>query len=166
MPTVALSPGHAFAGGFFVALYHDYRIQNSSKGFLCLNEIDIGMVIPTFMLSIVREKLGSNSTFRDAALEGRRFTGAEAHKLGIVDALGGLEDAIKFAQDKKLVAKARSGPWGAMKEDMYRATLEACRDFNGSVEWRTNLEEQKDKLDEARAEKVKVWEQSNKLSKL
>lgn len=166
MPTIALSPGHAFAGGLFIALAHDYRIQNPSKGFLCLNEIDIGMAIPTFMMSIVREKLGSTPAFRDACLEGRRFNPQEALQSGIVDALGGLEEAVKFAQDKKLVQKANSGPWGGMKEDMYRTTIELCRTFTQEMAWRTKVEEDRDADAEERAKKVESWTGTNKLAKL
>lgn len=42
MPTVALMNGHAFAGGLMLAMYHDYRVFNPSRGFLCLNELDFG----------------------------------------------------------------------------------------------------------------------------
>lgn len=34
MPTVALLNGHTFAGGLILAMHHDYRIQNPTKGFL------------------------------------------------------------------------------------------------------------------------------------
>lgn len=166
MPTIAVSPGHAFAGGLFIALSHDYRFQNPAKGFLCLNEIDIGMAIPTFMLSIVREKLGSTAAFRDACLEGRRYTAQEALKAGIVDVLGGVDEAIKFAQERKLVQKANSGPWGGMKDDMYRTTIELSQDFGKSVDWRENVEKEKDAAAADRATKVAAWEKKNGLSKL
>lgn len=42
MPTVALMPGHAFAAGLMTAMYHDYRVFNPSRGFLCLNELEFG----------------------------------------------------------------------------------------------------------------------------
>lgn len=42
MPTIALMNGHAFAGGLMLAMYHDYRVFNPARGFLCLNELDFG----------------------------------------------------------------------------------------------------------------------------
>lgn len=124
------------------------------------------MAIPTFMMSIVREKLGSTPAFRDACLEGRRFNAKEALEVGIVDALGGLDDAVKFAQDKKLVQKANSGPWGGMKDDMYRTTIEACRSFQTDMAWRFKVDEERETRAAEAAKRVEAWEKTSKSSKL
>ena len=42
MPTIALINGHAFAGGLMLAMFHDYRVMNPHRGYLCLNELDFG----------------------------------------------------------------------------------------------------------------------------
>lgn len=166
MPTIALLNGHAFAGGFFVALFHDYRIQNPDRGFCCANEIDIGMAIPTALLSIIKEKVTSSQDFRSVVLEGKRFNGKEALKVGLVDGLGGLQEAIAFAEERKLATKANTGPWGMMKEDMYRQTLTFLRDPKGTDEWRQKIEETKDKAEQVRASRVEDWEKHNKAAKL
>lgn len=72
MPTVALINGHGFAGGFLVAMMHDYRIMNPHKGYLCMNERDLGMRLPSAMTSIFRQKV-SPQTFRKTILEAHRF---------------------------------------------------------------------------------------------
>ena len=72
MPTVALLNGHAFAGGFMVAMMHDYRIMNPHKGYLCLNELELGVGLRPPMLSIFREKI-SAATLRKIILEAYRF---------------------------------------------------------------------------------------------
>lgn len=166
MPTIALLNGHTFAGGLFIAMFHDYRIQNPSRGFCCLNEIDIGMVIPTAILSMFREKVPSATTFRSAVLEGKRFAGPEALEEGIVDGLGGLDVALKFAEERKLLAKVNSGPWGQMKEDMYRETLGFLRDHKGTMQWRENIEAAKEQEEGRRAKVVGGWEKKSKAAKL
>jgi enoyl-CoA hydratase/carnithine racemase len=72
MPTVALLNGHTFAGGLMVAMMHDYRIMNPHKGYLCLNELELGMGLRPPMCSIFREKVGAG-TFRRMILEAVRF---------------------------------------------------------------------------------------------
>jgi enoyl-CoA hydratase/carnithine racemase len=127
MPTIALINGHAFAGGFMLAMYHDYRIFNPTRGFLCLNELDLGVPLQPPMSSIFREKM-SPAIYKVIVLEAKRFGGKEALEGGIVDALGGLEDALKFVGEKKLAGKAKTGVYGALKAEMYRETVGYCKD--------------------------------------
>jgi enoyl-CoA hydratase/carnithine racemase len=72
MPTVALLNGHTFAGGLMVAMMHDYRIMNPHRGYLCLNELELGMGLRPPMCSVFREKVGAG-TFRRLILEAVRF---------------------------------------------------------------------------------------------
>ncbi|KAL5021431.1 hypothetical protein ScPMuIL_000586 [Solemya velum] len=46
LPTVAAINGLAFAGGAVLATAHDYRVKNSKRGWICLNGVDIHIVIP------------------------------------------------------------------------------------------------------------------------
>lgn len=124
------------------------------------------MAIPTALLSIMREKVTSASVFRAMVLEGKRFNSNEAYSAGLVDALGGLEEAVKFAEERKLVEKAESGPWGMMKEDMYRETLGYLRDPQGTDEWRAKIEEAKEGAEKERTERVEEWEKNNVVAKL
>lgn len=105
MPTISLLNRHAFAAGFMLAMYHDYRIQNPEKGFLCVNELEFGVPLQTPMMSIFREKL-TPATFRHVVLEAHRFGGKKSLEAGIVDALGGIEEALAFIRDRKLPSKA------------------------------------------------------------
>lgn len=75
--------------GLMTAMFHDYRIMNPHKGFLCLNELDFGASLNPTMVSVFRIKLGM-STFRNMVLESRRYPALEALKEGIVDGLGAL----------------------------------------------------------------------------
>lgn len=57
IPSIAAINGHAFAGGFMLALCHDYRVMREDRGYLCLNEIDLGMNLTHGMNALVRAKI-------------------------------------------------------------------------------------------------------------
>ncbi|PWY89120.1 enoyl-CoA hydratase/isomerase family protein, partial [Aspergillus heteromorphus CBS 117.55] len=139
MPTLSLLNGHAFAAGFMLSMYHDYRIQNPSKGFLCINELEFGVPLQAPMMSVFREKL-TPVVFRDVVLGAHRFPGNEALKVGIVDGLGGLEDAVRFVDERGLVRLPRTGIYGVMKEEMYRHSWGILDDHEGNVRWRGRVE--------------------------
>ena len=72
MPTIALLNGHTFAGALMLAMMHDYRIMNPHKGYLCLNELELGVPLRPAMTSIFRQKV-SPQTYRRMVLEAARF---------------------------------------------------------------------------------------------
>ncbi|KAF3177647.1 hypothetical protein EYR41_008710 [Orbilia oligospora] len=122
MPTVALINGHAFAGGFITSMCHDYRVMNPSKGFLCMNELEFGAPLIPPLTSIFRNKL-SAKTYRSIVLEAHRFTGPQALKEDIVDALGALEETFKLIDEKKLDKKAKSGIYSVIRRETWRETF-------------------------------------------
>ena len=72
MPTIALMNGHAFAGALMLAMMHDYRIMNPHRGYLCLNELELGVPLRPPMSSVFRQKV-SPQTYRRMVLEAARF---------------------------------------------------------------------------------------------
>ena len=128
MPTVALMNGHAFAGGLMTAMYHDYRIMNPHKGFVCLNELDFGAALQPAMASVFRVKL-SMTSFRDMVLESKRYPALEALKEGIIDGVGGVDETLAFIAEMKLTQKAQGASYGKIKEELYR---EVIRDLDES----------------------------------
>ncbi|KAJ5732322.1 hypothetical protein N7493_003803 [Penicillium malachiteum] len=159
MPTVCLLNGHAFAGGFMLAMYHDYRIQNPAKGFLCVNELEFGVPLQTPMMSIFREKL-TPTTFRNVVLEAHRFGGKDSLQAGIVDGLGGLDEVLGLIRDRKLVTKAATGIYGTMKEEMYSRVLNGLDDHAGNLAWREKVEQKKDEVQARSLQDVEKWEKS------
>ncbi|TID22684.1 enoyl-CoA hydratase/isomerase family protein [Venturia nashicola] len=163
MPTIALINGHAFGAGCFLGLAHDYRIQNSTRGFNCLPEIDMGVLIPTAVQAMFKQKIPNPIVFRDVALEGRRFGGPEALKMGWVDGLGGMEEVLKLVKERKLASRGVTSAWGGIKEDMYSETLAAMDDEGANGRWRNEIERVKlGKTKESKA-KVEKWEKGAKL---
>ncbi|KAM0332415.1 hypothetical protein ACHAQA_002695 [Verticillium albo-atrum] len=122
MPTIALIPGHAFAGGFMTAMHHDYRVQNPSKGFLCMNEVDFGAPLKPPMSAIFRIKT-TPKIYQEIVLEGKRFPAPAALEVGLVDALGGLDEALKLIEERQLIKKGQSGVYGVLKAEMWRESV-------------------------------------------
>ncbi|KAJ5362775.1 Crotonase core [Penicillium brevicompactum] len=160
MPTVCLLNGHAFAGGFMLAMYHDYRIMNPDRGFLCVNELEFGVPLQTPMMAIFREKLAP-ITFRNVVLEAHRFGGRDALQAGIVDAVGGLEETLSLIQGRKLQTKAATGIYGTMKEEMYARTLNGLDDHAGNLKWRENVEDKNESVAKKGLEGVVKFEKQN-----
>ncbi|CAG8048389.1 unnamed protein product [Penicillium salamii] len=157
MPTVCLLNGHAFAGGFMLAMYHDYRIMNPDRGFVCVNELEFGVPLQTPMMAIFREKL-TPITFRNVVLEAHRFGGRNALQAGIVDAVGGIEETLALIQERKLQTKAATGIYGTMKEEMYARTLNGLDDHSGNLKWRENVEDKNESIAKKGLEGVKAFE--------
>ncbi|KAA8648364.1 hypothetical protein EYZ11_006806 [Aspergillus tanneri] len=157
MPTICLLNGHAFAGGCMLAMYHDYRIQNPSKGYLCINELEFGVPLQSPMMCIFREKLPPVS-FRDLVLEAKRFSGAPSVSAGLVDGLGGLEETLTFIRERGLLKKAATGIYGTMKEEMYRHSLGILDGHAANLEWRDQVEDRKSQIEEDGLKAVEAWE--------
>lgn len=161
MPTIALVNGHSFAAGFMLSMYHDYRIQNPTRGFLCINELDFGVALQAPMMSIFREKL-TPAVSRDVVLGAKRWGGAEALAAGIVDGLGGLEETVQLIRERGLQSKAETGIYGTMKEELYRGPLGILDNDPANLEWRERLEGKKDGLREEGEKAVQAWEKEGK----
>ncbi|GAB7364518.1 hypothetical protein MBLNU230_g5326t1 [Neophaeotheca triangularis] len=127
MPTIALMNGHAFAGALMLAMMHDYRVMNPDRGYLCLNELELGVPLRPAMSSVFREKLAPD-VYRRCVLEAARFGALDALKSGLVDHLGLLPETLAYIDEMKLVQKAQpsaSGKsvYGELKREMYRETV-------------------------------------------
>ena len=68
LPSIAAVNGHAFGAGFMSALCHDVRIMRADRGFMCANEVELGLVIPQPELALFRHKLPMNTFFQTVQL--------------------------------------------------------------------------------------------------
>ena len=82
IPTVCALNGHTFGAGFMFALSHDFRIMREDKGFICANEMQLGLPIPRPELALFKHKIPANAFFETVQLS-KRWTGADALKLGL-----------------------------------------------------------------------------------
>lgn len=119
IPTIAALGGHAFAAGSCLAFAHDYRVMNSKRGYLCLNEIEFGARIPRGMYGAIESVVTDKVLQRKLMLEGHRFAGEEALRTGLVDQLADgpeavLNTAIELAM--KLRSRSAKNAWQDNKE--------------------------------------------------
>jgi enoyl-CoA hydratase/carnithine racemase len=121
VPTVCAINGHAFGAGFMAALCHDVRVMRSDRGFICANEMQLGMRIPTPELALFRHKIPMNAFFETVQLA-RRWTGPQALAAGIVQQTASLEELREVAmQQARLLAPlgANRKVYGGQKERIY-----------------------------------------------
>ena len=99
IPTVCAINGHAFGAGFMFALSHDIRIMREDRGFLCANEMQLGLPIPRPELALFKHKVPANAFFETVQLS-KRWTGSDALNAGIIQGVSSLEDLPEVAQNK------------------------------------------------------------------
>lgn len=86
-PTIANINGHCFAGAFCLVAFHDYRVMNPTKGWLCMNELEFDAPLMGPLMSIYVSKFGGSVAHR-ISLNAERFTAKTAFDAGIVHAQG------------------------------------------------------------------------------
>ncbi|KAJ2162453.1 hypothetical protein GGF46_000694 [Coemansia sp. RSA 552] len=127
VPTVAAINGHAFAGGCMFAMAHDYRVMRADRGWIAMNEVDIGIPLIPGMASIVKCKITDAKHLRDCLLAGHRFTSADALAAGFVDRavdLDKLRDtALGYAKALAPKASGLTDKVHLIKSEMYRETV-------------------------------------------
>lgn len=121
VPSICIVNGHAFGAGFMMALAHDIRYMRSDRGYLCANEIEIGMIIPDPEIALFKHKLPANVFFETVQLA-TRWTGSTAKAAGIVSEAFEI-DVLKDQAFEKARSIARLGSnrkvYGGMKERLF-----------------------------------------------
>ncbi|KAJ1958026.1 hypothetical protein GGI12_004847 [Dipsacomyces acuminosporus] len=122
VPTVGALNGHTFAAGCMIALALDYRVMRKDRGFICMNEVDIGRQLAPGMAALIKEKIKSPNTLRDCVLGGKRFTAEDAKASGIVDAVVEQSKVVEAALDiaEKHTHKAKGQNYHLLKAELYR----------------------------------------------
>ena len=121
IPTVCAVNGHGFGAGFMLALCHDVRLMREDRGFLCANEMQLGMVIPPPELALFKHKLPANVFFETVQLA-RRWAAPDALAAGIVqeiEPLPSLRDAALSKARTLAPLAANRAAFGAQKEAIF-----------------------------------------------
>ena len=113
VPTVAAVNGHCFGAGFMSALCHDVRIARSDRGFMCANELAIGMTVPLPEVALFKHKIPAPH-FHETVILAKRWTGPAAVRAGIA------EEAVELdlLDDRVMERAAELAPLGANRANM------------------------------------------------
>ena len=121
IPTICAINGHAFGAGFMLALSHDVRLMREDRGFLCANEMQLGLPIPRPELALFKHKIPANAFFETVQLS-KRWTGTDALEAGIVQEVSSFEElsneALIKAKELSPLANNRKN-FGHQKEMLY-----------------------------------------------
>ncbi|MCJ1304103.1 hypothetical protein MMC08_006915 [Hypocenomyce scalaris] len=118
-PTIALLTGHTFGGACPFALSHDYRVMNSSRGYISMPPVDLGLHFHGIG-ALPRLKLAPRVA-RKMLLEAHRWTGPEALADGVVDAVARPEEMFGVAMEmaREWAPKARMGVYGVLRAELW-----------------------------------------------
>ncbi|XP_059628163.1 enoyl-CoA delta isomerase 1, peroxisomal-like [Cornus florida] len=137
MPTIAAVCGHASAAGYILALSHDNVLMRKDRGFLYMSEVDIGLKISAWFVSVVSTKIGSAIARRDVILRAAKLTAKMAVERGIIDsAHDGAEETVEAAVrlGEELVGRKWDGHvYGQIRRVLHADVLRAI-EFDETVE--------------------------------
>lgn len=86
VPVAAAITGHSPAGGAVVALFCDYRVMTAGKFKIGLNEVRVGLVVPTIIQKAFSRLVGAHRAER-MMVAGALVDPQYAHEIGMVDEL-------------------------------------------------------------------------------
>ncbi len=127
VPTVAAINGHGFGAGFMTAMCHDLRIMREDRGFVCANEMQLGMQIPPPELALFKHKLPANVFFETVQLA-RRWAGPQALAAGVVQQTASAEDLLDVARTRA----EELAPLGANRR-VFKAQKESMFGENAAI---------------------------------
>ena len=126
--TVAALQGHTFAAGAMFSLAHDFRVMRADRGYWCLPEADINIPFTPGMAALIQSRLAPQAAHA-AMLTARRYGGADAAAVGIVDQAVS-EDAVRSTAIEVAQAQVNKAgdTLGTIKSRMYAPALATLRD--------------------------------------
>ncbi|MCU1496582.1 MAG: Enoyl-CoA hydratase [Acidimicrobiales bacterium] len=126
IPTVAAGTGHALAGGAITLLSCDVRIGADIPAKIGLNEVAIGMPLPSFAVEFARERL-TKPAFTRSTLGAQVYDPAGAVAVGYLDQVVAADDVLETAMaEARRLAELRTGAYARTKANARGAMIEAC----------------------------------------
>jgi enoyl-CoA hydratase len=127
IPTIAAVGGHAIAGGAILAFACDVRVAAAGAFRLHLNEVAIGLPLPSWALAIARAAIPTRWR-TEAILHARPYAPAEALERGVVDGV---------VPPERLVAEAGARAAALRGLDLAAYATSKARLRAPAIEWAT-----------------------------
>lgn len=122
-PVVASITGHSPAGGCVLALCCDYRIMAEGEYIIGLNEVPVGIVVPSGIFELYSFWIGHATAYRNL-LEGKLLPPADALAIGLLDEVVPADRIQTFATRKaKSWTQFDRHAWGATKLNLRQELL-------------------------------------------
>ncbi|QBQ39776.1 enoyl-CoA hydratase/isomerase family protein [Sphingobacterium psychroaquaticum] len=123
-PAVASITGHSPAGGCVLAICCDYRVMAEGEYIIGLNEIPVGITVPSSIFALYSFWLGQATAYR-SLLEGKLRTPKEALDSHLIDELVPA-DRVNTAATRKAKAAMQydKNAWGTTKLNLRKELLE------------------------------------------
>lgn len=136
-PIIGAINGHAFAGGLILSLFPDYRFVAQGNFKFSLNEVPIGMPMPSTFSEIIKNALGSSSFAEEAILSGKIYSVEEAVALRFfhksVPAVDLVNEALNFAKAiHPDTIRAYETTKMIMRHDLYKKIEGECQSLDES----------------------------------
>lgn len=128
IPTAAAVVGHAFGAGAMLAVAHDFRVMRADRGYFCFPEVDIRIPFNPGMAALIQSKLTPRAAVASMTT-GRRFSGPDAERFGIVDVACPADAVTDTAVDELRPLQGKDpGTLGAIKTTMFGHVVRALTD--------------------------------------
>lgn len=98
VPVAAAITGHSPAGGAVLSLFCDYRVMAEGSYKIGLNEVEVGIILPSFMFEALKRLVGEHRAGR-MATAALMVPAEEAFRIGLVDELAPLDEVVGHAVD-------------------------------------------------------------------
>lgn len=126
LPVLVGMQGHCLAGGCVLSLTADRRIAAEGDYKIGLNEVQIGLPLPTFVIEMARDVL-TPVGLRQAVGEGAVYGPERALQVGLVDEVVPAADlAARLHAEAERLGRLSPVAWGLTKQRLRRHRLAAA----------------------------------------
>src|SRR5690606_26727386 len=123
-PLIASVTGHSPAGGCVLAICCDYRVMAEGQYIFGLNEVAIGVPVPTSIFSLYSLWIGQAEAYR-SLLAGKLFSPSEALLIHLVDEVVPANRIHTVATQKaKAFMQFEKNAWATTKNNLRKALLQ------------------------------------------